>query len=253
VEYWSDRTRRWFAIGSTSVLLGLGGLAGVEIALAAIVAAPFLAGLLSGRTLVATISLAFGVFAVAWFMLWSLDGPTLAVFIGVAGSFVLQSETFVQIVARLFASVVAGFAVWNLLGTPNDLGSLAITTAPVLIALGLADELADLLAGGRDLAVDLDLLSGASTAKKLAVSSWASFVLAFLTFWLGIGGGLPGLFVVTALVAGVAGGVASFSTPPAEGEVRAANFAMSMTPVLIIVGLLALLLVALSTIEWTLF
>jgi hypothetical protein len=252
VDYWTERQQRWFAIGLTSVLLAGGALAAaagtVELALAAALAAPIVAAAASGRTLAGTLRAGLGGVVALWVVLGSLmfdgAGPGFPIFVGLLACFVLRWEEDVQVIARIAGAVVGGTAVWALLPYAWEAHWLLAVSIPPVLAVGLADEVAELFANGRQITVAADVLSGVSKGRKLACGAWACFGLAILSHMAEIGS--PSLFVLAAVVLGISGAVASFSEPEVEGEVRAATFVMSAIPPLIVFGAIALLFVLLA-------
>jgi hypothetical protein len=107
----------------------------------------------------------------------------------------------------------------------------------------VADELCDLFLGDRDLGLREEL-EGVSNGRMLAWGAWLCVGVAVFSHWLELGS--PSLFVLGAVVLGIAGAVSSFAEPAGEGEVRAATFVMAAIPPLIVIGGIALLLVLLA-------
>lgn len=249
--YWSERQQRWFAVSLATVLLGGGALAAaggnVELSFAAAIAAPFVAAAASGRSLRGTLQAGLGGLFALWVVVGSLmfqAGPGYPIFVGLVATFVLRWEDNLHVVARLLASFLVGTGVWALTGYSWEAHWLLLVAIPPVFAVGLADEVADIFGRRHDLATGLEVFSQISKARKLAWAAWGSFALAAFSHMLGSGS--PSLFLLVAVVAGISGAAASFSEPPAEGEVRAATFAFSITPPLIVLGALAALLFLLA-------
>lgn len=251
MDYLTDRQQGWLAVGVTVVLLAggaLGAAAGHPVlALAAAICAPFIAALLSGRSSLGAVRAGLGGVVAVWVVLGTLmfDGAGAAypIFVGLLASFVFRWDRGVQLGARLIAAVIAGMGVWAATEYAWEAHWLLFVAIPPVVAVALADEAADILTDGSEVPLFAELGS-VSTGRKLAWGAWASSGLAILCHMLGVGS--PSLFVLAAVVLGISGAVASFAQPAGEGEARAATFAMSITPPLIVFGLIALLLVLLA-------
>jgi hypothetical protein len=252
VDYLTDRQQRWLAVGVTTILLAGGALGAVDgrpvVVLAVAICAPFIAALLSGRSAGGTVRAGLAGMVAVWVVLGSLmldgAGSGYPIFVGLLAAFVFRWEEDAQLAARLIAVVIAGVGVWALSSYAWEAHWLLLVAIPPVLAVGLADEVADMFTDGGDLPPFAEL-GTISKGRKLAWGTWACVALAVLSHMLEVGS--PLVFGLAAVVLGISGAVASFAEPPGEGEVRAATVAMSITPPLIIFGLIALLFVLLAS------
>jgi hypothetical protein len=251
VDSITERQQRWLAIAVTAMLLfgGALGAAGEQpvLALAVAICAPFIAALLSGRSVPGTVRAGLGGVVGIWLILGTLlfDGREAAypIFVGFLAAFVLRWDRHVQLGARLIAAVVAGMGVWAATAYTWEAHWLLLVAIPPVVAVGLADEVADLLTDGRDVAPFANL-GAVSKGRKLAWGTWTCSALAVLSHMLEVGS--PSFFVMAAVVLGISGAIAAVTEPAGEGEARVATFAMSITPPLIVFSLVALLFILLA-------
>lgn len=155
MELWSERERRWCAIGVTVIVLVLAVLAVGSgkpgTALVLMLAAPFVAAAGSGHNATATVAIGFAtpiavLLAFSWFSL-AEDGPGLTVALGLIAAAVLRFDNRLQLGTRLCAAFLGGFAAWVVAGAPVDTSSFVLGACmPAVVVVGLADEVFDFFA-----------------------------------------------------------------------------------------------------------